>query len=291
MYWAASCGGCDISLLEIGARMLELIKIADVVFWPCAADFKYEDVRTYPDGYMDYCFFNGAVRNSEQEEIARLLRQKSKILIAYGECAIDGGIPGAGQSEEPRRRSTTASYHLESLDGDNRTRTEPQDRTPTAGMAIWRSRGCTSACCGCTDIVPVDYLLPGCPPQADRVWEAILALASGGVPRAQQYAVKVGCTDKAVCDECPREKKLVKIKAIQAPAHGAPRAGMVPAGAGHPLHGAGDAQRLRRLVRQGGHAAAAAVTAPAARPRTRARHDRRHRRPGRRDDRRGRARG
>ncbi len=93
MFWAASCGGCDISLLEIGARILDLIKIADVVFWPVAVDFKYEDVRNYPDGYIDYCFFNGAIRNSEQEEVARMLRQKSKTLIAYGECAIDGGIP------------------------------------------------------------------------------------------------------------------------------------------------------------------------------------------------------
>ncbi len=43
-YWASSCGGCDISLLEIGPHLLELIEAADVVFWPCAADFKYQDV-------------------------------------------------------------------------------------------------------------------------------------------------------------------------------------------------------------------------------------------------------
>ena len=78
MYWAASCGGCDISLLEIGPHMLELIEVADVVFWPCAADFKYEDVAGYPDGYMDVCFFNGGVRSSEQEEIARLLRAEEQ---------------------------------------------------------------------------------------------------------------------------------------------------------------------------------------------------------------------
>ena len=96
MYWASSCGGCDISLLEIGPRLLDLIKIADVVFWPCAADFKYQDVAHYPDGYMDVCFYNGGIRNSEQEEVARLLRKKSKTLIGYGACAAEG--PGG-----PRR--------------------------------------------------------------------------------------------------------------------------------------------------------------------------------------------
>src|SRR5512139_773892 len=93
MYWAAGCGGCDISLLEIGPHLLELIEAADIVFWPCAADFKYQDVAAYPDGSIDVCLFNGGIRSSEQEEIARLLRRKSKTMVAYGACAIDGGIP------------------------------------------------------------------------------------------------------------------------------------------------------------------------------------------------------
>jgi len=87
MYWASSCGGCDISLLEIGPRLLDLIAIADVVFWPCAADFKYKDVAAYPDGYIDACFYNGGVRNSEQEEVARLLHrsfEKQGIAIHTG---------------------------------------------------------------------------------------------------------------------------------------------------------------------------------------------------------------
>src|SRR5512145_1248910 len=101
MYWAASCGGCDISLLEMGPRLLDLIQIADVVFWPCAADFKYTDVAGYPDGHIDVCFFNGGVRNSEQEEVARLLRRKARTLIAYGACAVGGGIPALANLTTP----------------------------------------------------------------------------------------------------------------------------------------------------------------------------------------------
>src|SRR5512138_2421397 len=93
MYWASSCGGCDISLLEIGPHLLQLIDIADIVFWPCAADFKHAHVASYPDGYIDVCLFNGAIRSSEHEEVARLLRAKSRTLVAYGACASEGGIP------------------------------------------------------------------------------------------------------------------------------------------------------------------------------------------------------
>lgn len=59
------------------------------------------------------------------------------------------------------------------------------------------------------DVVRVDYELPGCPPQADRVWETIEALVNGS---AGSLGARVGCTDKTVCDECPRQKQLVKIK-------------------------------------------------------------------------------
>ena len=93
MYWAASCGGCEIAVLNIGDKILDVDAIFDIAFWPVAADFKYSDVRGYPDGYIDLCLFNGAIRNSENEDIAHLLRRKSKILVAFGTCAYQGSIP------------------------------------------------------------------------------------------------------------------------------------------------------------------------------------------------------
>jgi F420-non-reducing hydrogenase small subunit len=91
--WASACGGCDISVLEIAEHLLDFIEVADVVFWPCVTDFKYATVAGYPDAYIDVCLCSGAIRSSEQEEIARLLRLKSRTLVAYGACAMDGGIP------------------------------------------------------------------------------------------------------------------------------------------------------------------------------------------------------
>ena len=75
-YWAASCGGCEISITELGMRLVDVSEKADIVFWPAAMDFKYDDVRAMADNEIDISFFNGAIRNSENEEIAHLLRKK-----------------------------------------------------------------------------------------------------------------------------------------------------------------------------------------------------------------------
>jgi len=83
-YWAASCGGCEIAVLDINERILEVVQIADIVFWPVALDIKYKDVENMSDGYIDITFFNGSIRNSEQEHMAKLLRKKSKTLVAFG---------------------------------------------------------------------------------------------------------------------------------------------------------------------------------------------------------------
>jgi F420-non-reducing hydrogenase small subunit len=94
LYWAASCGGCEIAQLQIGDKILKLAEVADIVFWPVAIDAKYKDVEAMPAKSIDVCLFNGAIRNSEQEHLAKMLREKSKVMIAYGACAYEGGIPG-----------------------------------------------------------------------------------------------------------------------------------------------------------------------------------------------------
>ena len=92
-YWAASCGGCEIAVLDINEAILDVLKIADVLFWPVAMDVKYKDVEAMEDKHIDVCFFNGGIRNSEQEHLAKLMREKSKFLVAFGACATIGGVP------------------------------------------------------------------------------------------------------------------------------------------------------------------------------------------------------
>jgi F420-non-reducing hydrogenase small subunit len=213
MYWAASCGGCDISLLEIGPRLIDLIQVADVVFWPCAADFKYQHVADYPDGYMDICFFNGAVRTSEQEEIARLLRKKCKCLVAYGSCAGDGGIPALANLKDPKGIYDAAYHNNPSTDNPDGVEPQPIVETEFGELEI---PVFYDQVLRLKDIVQVDYEIPGCPPQADQVWKVIGLVAAGTVP-LQNTGVRVGCDDKSICDECHREKKNTRITAFHRP--------------------------------------------------------------------------
>ncbi len=82
VYWAASCGGCDVAITHIHEKILDMIEVADLVFWPCAMDFKYSDVEAMADGEIDVCLFNGSIRTSDHDHIAKLLRQKSKTMVA-----------------------------------------------------------------------------------------------------------------------------------------------------------------------------------------------------------------
>ena len=93
-YWATSCGGCEIAVLDINEKILDVVDLADIAFWPVAMGIKYKDVEAFPDKYIDVCFFNSAIRTEEQEHMAKLLRKKAKTLIAFGSCAHQGGIPG-----------------------------------------------------------------------------------------------------------------------------------------------------------------------------------------------------
>ena len=93
-YRAAGCGGCDITVTALGMRLVEIVDLADVVFWPHLMDFKVSDVEALDDGAIDVCFFNGAIRSSEDERVARLLRRKSGLMVAFGACTHTGGIAG-----------------------------------------------------------------------------------------------------------------------------------------------------------------------------------------------------
>jgi F420-non-reducing hydrogenase small subunit len=221
MYWTAGCGGCDMSLLEIGPHLLELMEAADVVFWPCVADFKYRDVAAYPDGHVDVCFVNGAVRNSEEEEIVRLLRRKSRTLVAYGACAVEGGVPALANLGGVEGLLDTVYRRNASI--DNPEGTVPRERTETAAgelslPALYRQ------VLRVRDVVDVDYQIPGCPPQAPQVWSVVQAVLNGGVP-GRGDGRKVGCDDKSVCDTCAREKRHVRISGFKRPHEAIPEPG------------------------------------------------------------------
>jgi F420-non-reducing hydrogenase small subunit len=206
-YWAASCGGCEIAVLDINEKILDVIQIADIVFWPVAMDIKYKDVEAMPDKYIDICFFNGSVRNSEQEHMAKLLRKKSKTLVAFGSCAQEGCIPGLANLHN--RKEVLSKVYLESKSISNPNGVVPQTETKVE-EGLLKIPEFYDTVKTLDQTVDVDYYLPGCPPPVKLIANAVEAIAKNELPPKGSVLAPL----KSVCDECPRKKENKKISKI-----------------------------------------------------------------------------
>jgi len=213
LYWAASCGGCEIAVLDIHEKILDVAAAFDIVFWPVALDFKYDHVRAMEDKSIDLCLFNGSIRNSENEEIAHLLRRKSKALVAFGSCALEGGIPGLANLTTKDEIFGTVYKDSPSTVCENGG-VYPQVHTMMAdgGIEIPEMWNTVKAL---DQVVDVEYYIPGCPPQPDQI-AAVIALILSGQPLPPVGSV-VGAGQKTCCDECSRERKEKKIKEFHRP--------------------------------------------------------------------------
>jgi len=207
-YWAASCGGCEIAVLNLNEKILGVLDVADIVFWPVAMDIKYKDVEAMPDGFMDICFFNGAIRTEEQEALAKLLRKKAKILIAFGACAYIGGIPGL--ANVANCKEILEHVYLQSPSTIN-----PDMLVPEVEVSIHESSLTLpkfyDTVMTLDQVVDVDYYLPGCPPTTNLIEDAVQAIVEGNLPSKGSVLAPL----KSVCDECPRNKEEKKITAIR----------------------------------------------------------------------------
>lgn len=199
-YWAASCGGCEITITELGMRLVEVSERVNIVFWPCLMDFKYQDVERLPDGSIDVCFFNGAIRNSENEHLAHLLRRKSRTLIAFGSCAHEGCIPGLANLYDAESILARVYDDTPSLDDSRTVRPVPscQVSEGTIDLPIFQDQVRTLA-----QTVKVDYFMPGCPPVVEQVWNVFQTLLSSSLP---PVGAVIGVDAKTNCDVCPRQK-------------------------------------------------------------------------------------
>lgn len=210
MYWAAACGGCEITTLNIGEYLLTVDDAFEFVFFPCIADFKLADVRGYPDGTIDLCLFNGAINTTENEEMAELLRRKAKLLVAFGSCAHEGCIPAL-------LNLTTTEAMLETVYGDNPSLDNPDGIVPLAKTEVPGGElglpHLLPTVKALDQVVPVDYTIPGCPPESRRV-RAVLELVIDAMQTGKPLPPKgsiLGATNRAVCEECPlaREEKSI----------------------------------------------------------------------------------
>jgi F420-non-reducing hydrogenase small subunit len=208
IYWAASCGGCEISILGIDTKILDVGAAFDLVMCPCISDGKVRDIERMADGEIDVCLFNGGIRTSEQEYMARLLRQKSKCLIAFGSCATEGCIPGLGNLHNRKDIFDNSYQQADSTENPNDVRPQTVTKMPEGDLHLPVFYDTLKTL---DQTVDVDYYLPGCPPESPRIWEAIEVLLSGKLP---PKGTVIGL-NTTVCDFCPRTRQNKKIKAFK----------------------------------------------------------------------------
>jgi F420-non-reducing hydrogenase small subunit len=211
-YWGAGCGGCDVALLDIDEKILGVAEMADIAFWPIAVDVKLKDVEAMPDGYITATLYNGAIRNSENEHVAKLLRKKSQLIVSFGSCACFGGIPGLANITNAQ--DVLDYVYTKTPSSDNPNRVFPQTVTHTKDgeldLPVLYDTVMTL-----DQVIDVDYFMPGCPPTVDLI-NTFLGVVEKHVKEGVPLPPKgtVIASQKTLCDECKRKKTYKSMEKI-----------------------------------------------------------------------------
>ena len=159
--WLDSCAGCHMSLLDIDEAIIDIASAVEFTRSPIT------DIKEFPE--VTVGLIEGAISTTEQEEEAKELRRKCKILIVLGDCACFGGIPSmrnAFDKEEVLRR-----VYIES-ESTNDGKIPVSSEIPallTKALPV-------------SEVVKVDCFVPGCPPQSDAILYALTELLNGRIP-------------------------------------------------------------------------------------------------------------
>lgn len=196
-YWCSSCGGCEEAVVDLAEQILDVVAAVDIVFWPVALDFKKSDVEAMEDGSILAAFVNGAIRTTEQEEMAHLLRRKAKVLIAFGSCAHLGGIPALANLWD--RDAIFQTVYLDNVSTENPDGVVPSVRTPLNGEDLTLP-GFYQTVRALDQVTAVDYYIPGCAPTPNVIAGAVQTLLSGDLPPRGTVLTP----DMSLCEECPR---------------------------------------------------------------------------------------
>ena len=161
--WLAGCAGCEMSLLDIDERIVQLVDLVNIRSTPIT-DQKVPDA----DG-VDVGILTGAINNSYNEEVAHTMRSRCKTLVALGDCAVFGGVVAMRNFFKLEDSLNRAYVEAESNEPGSTVPTDPELATPTTVKSVG-------------EVVKVDLNVPGCPPEADVIFHVLSELAQGRVP-------------------------------------------------------------------------------------------------------------
>jgi len=223
IYWAAGCGGCDVSLLDTNERILTIGDMADIVMWPIAADGKEQDIVAMKDKEITVSIINGAVRNTENEHMVKLLRKKSLLVVSYGTCACFGGSPALANLI-PGGKNELLDYvyrqcpTMKDFQDKQKSTVLPQTSTQTVDGEVTLPE-LYDVVKSLDQVIDVDYTIPGCPPTQESIAHLLAAVAAFAYKgeALPPKGTQIGVTAKTLCEECSRKKEMRRITKIVEP--------------------------------------------------------------------------
>jgi len=153
--WFSGCAGCHMSFLDLDERLVELAAKAEIVFSPVV------DAKVFPED-VDVTLVEGAVGNHEHLELIHQIRERSKLVVALGDCAVTGNVPSM----------RNAIPHEEVLHAVYGTENTPGLKEGDIPVLLPQAQPLHAH-------VHVDAYIHGCPPSADRIWTFIRKLLAG----------------------------------------------------------------------------------------------------------------
>ncbi len=176
-------------------------------------DAKYKDVEAMEDGSILLTLFNGGIRNDENEHIAKLLRKKSQILVAFGSCACEGCIPGLANLS-PAGEIVHTAFNTVSTDNPHQIYPRTSFDVPEGEINIPKIYPTLRTL---DAVVDVDYYMPGCPPESHQIGAVIdlVIQVLQGKAELPPKGATIGAGDSTVCDECTRVRNVKSVKAFR----------------------------------------------------------------------------
>ncbi len=162
----AGCFGCHMAILDMDARLIDLMARVEITRSPLT------DIKRF-DGRCDIGIIEGGCCNEENVAVLRDFRRHCDVLVALGQCAIMGGLPAMRNaimhSDEPLRECLTEAY-ISGRGIRNTTHHIPND--PALPLMLDKVYPCS-------DVVEIDYTIPGCAPSGDLIYETLVQLLDG----------------------------------------------------------------------------------------------------------------
>ena len=190
--WLSDCSGCHVAIVDLHEKILAVLQAVRIQHFPVLTD-----IKDYPKATIG--IVSGAIRTEHDREAAEAMRASCDLIIAWGSCAVYGGISGAGNLHAPEDL-------LKAVYTENKT-TSPH---PGPSREVSPLRPVVTPL---DQVIDVDLYMPGCAPHPTLIFEALTALVEGRTPIA---------TQESVCGRCTRTMQKTEIDSIRRPSEGLP---------------------------------------------------------------------